>query len=270
MDTRSIGFMDSGVGGLTVMREAQKEIPNENMIYFGDELRLPYGEKTIEEIQKYSIQISKFFLKHNIKLMVIACNTATARSLEMLKKELPIPVIGVIEPGSKLAVSSTKDKRIGVIATNSTIKSGSYEKNINKIDNAVEVFSLGCPEFVTMVESENYSGYENQSKVNTILAPMMGNKIDTLVLGCTHFPIMKNLIQNALGSKVLLVDPGIAVSKSIKNVLYANDIQNNSNNVGMTSFFTTGNASSFKRIAEDWLNYKVEVANVSIKELEAL
>ncbi|MCK8624663.1 glutamate racemase [Apilactobacillus sp. TMW 2.2459] len=270
MDNRAIGFMDSGVGGLTVMKEVQKELPNENMIYFGDELRLPYGEKTIEEIQSYSLQIAKFFLKNNVKLMVIACNTATARSLDMLQGLLPIPVIGVIKPGSKLAVNSTKNKKIGVIATSSTINSNSYKNTINKIDKEIHVYSLACPEFVTMVENENYNDFEHQDKVKSILKPIINYNIDTLVLGCTHFPIMKTLIQNAMGKHVLLVDPGLAVTQSVEDVLKDNRIKNDSNKKGITKFFTTGNASSFRRIAEDWLDYSVNVSSISINQLEDL
>ncbi|TPR38678.1 glutamate racemase [Apilactobacillus micheneri] len=268
MDKRAIGFMDSGVGGLTVAKEAIKQFPNENIIYFGDEARLPYGEKSPEEIKKFAQQIADFLIDKGIKILVIACNTATAHALSLLKDTLDIPVIGVIYPGSLAAVNISKEKRIGVIATNGTIKSKAYEKTISSINNDVKIFSLGCPRFIPMVEDGHYKSQEDQKLVTQDLMPIIKDNVDTLVMGCTHYPIMRKLIQNAVGADVRLVDPGIAVIKDIKQTIDELNLKNSLSHTKTLNFYTTGSIEKFRFVAEEWLDRDIDIKKVSLKTLE--
>ncbi|UQS85206.1 glutamate racemase [Apilactobacillus apisilvae] len=268
MDRRAIGFMDSGVGGLTVVKEALHQLPNENVIFLGDEARLPYGEKSPKEIKKFALQISRFLVNKGIKTLVIACNTATAHALKLLQHNLDIPVIGVIYPGSLTAVRSSKGRRIGIIATNGTIKSKAYEKTIKSISDDTTLFGLGCPRFIPMVEAGKDKSEEDQKIVNHDLLPIKKDNVDTLIMGCTHYPIMRNLIQNAVGFNVHLVDPGVAVIDDLKKVLKDNDLINSSLNKSKLEFYTTGSVHEFKHVAEEWLNLSIEVKHISISTLE--
>lgn len=267
LNKKAIGFMDSGVGGLTIAKVAMQKLPKENIIYFGDEARLPYGEKTPEQIKSYALQISKFLLCKNIKMLVIACNTATALALPFLKEQLSIPVIGVINPGSLAAVKATNNNHVGVIATNGTVKSGKYENEIKQVNENVYVVSLGCPSFVTMVENQGYKESSNQSDVDKVLAKIKSNNIDTLVMGCTHFPIMRSMIQQSMGDKVQLIDPGIETIKQVDSMLKENNIYNDESTPHY-DFYTTGDVNQFKAIANEWLNQDVNVKHIDVKELE--
>ncbi|CAI2586189.1 Glutamate racemase [Apilactobacillus kunkeei] len=271
MSKKAIGFMDSGVGGLTVAKLAMQELQNENIAYLGDEARLPYGEKTKEEIQQYSLQIANFLIKkEDIKMLVIACNTATSYALDYLRERISIPVIGVVNPGSIAAVNNTRTNRVGLIATNGTVKSGAYEKAIKKINNNVDVFSQGCPRFVPMVEKQEYKKDNTQEIVNSDLSTINTDNVDTLILGCTHFPIMRELIQKSVGDSVTLIDPGHETVKQIKKILQNNDIENKENDEVTYSFYTTGDANNFDKVANEWLNYDVHAKHLPIKELEEL
>lgn len=262
--------MDSGLGGLTVVKEAMKKLPHENMVFLGDEARLPYGEKTAKQVQTFAKQIAKFQIKKGIKILVIACNTATAQALPMLKRELNIPVIGVIEPGSEMAIRTTKNNQVGVIATNGTVKNGAYLRAIKKDDPNINLYSLGCPEFVQMVEHGHYSSNDDQKKVSKDLKPIHKTHIDTLIMGCTHFPIMQNLIQKAVGKHIKLVDPGIAITDVIVDVLSDYNLAVDPNNQPHRVFYTTGDVNNFDRIASDWLKMPIHAQHVNVKELEAL
>lgn len=271
MSKKAIGFMDSGVGGLTVAKLAMEKLQNENIAYLGDEARLPYGEKSKEEIQQYSLQIANFLIeKEDIKMLVIACNTATSYALDYLRKHLLIPVIGVVNPGSIAAVNNTKTNRVGLIATNGTVKSGAYEQEINKINNNIEVFSQGCPRFVPMVENQEYKDAKKQEVVDDDLLTINMDNVDTLILGCTHFPIMREMIQKSVGDSVKLIDPGYETVKQIKTILQQNHIENDEEGDTTYSFYTTGDADNFNQVANEWLNYEVHAKHLPIKELEEL
>lgn len=271
MSKKAIGFMDSGVGGLTVAKLAMEELQNENIAYLGDEARLPYGEKSKEEIQQYSLQIANFLIeKEDIKMLVIACNTATSYALDYLRNHLLIPVIGVVNPGSIAAVDNTKTNRVGLIATNGTVKSGAYEQEINKINNNIEVFSQGCPRFVPMVENQEYKDAKKQEVVDDDLSTINMDNVDTLILGCTHFPIMREMIQKSVGDSVKLIDPGYETVKQIKTILQQHHIENDEERDTTYSFYTTGDADNFNQVANEWLNYEVHAKHLPIKELEEL
>ncbi|WP_058485871.1 glutamate racemase [Defluviitalea phaphyphila] len=219
MDERAIGVFDSGVGGLTVVKEIIEQLPNEEIIYFGDTARVPYGSKSKETVTKYSKQIIRFLLTKNIKAIIIACNTASSNSLEEVKKTFDIPIIGVVEPGAVMAYKSTKNNRIGIIGTEATIRSNSYPNAIKKYNKDIETFSLACPLFVPLAEE----GWTNNDVAYLVakkyLEPFKEKDIDTLVLGCTHYPLLKDVIQEIVGDKVSLINPAKEAAKKLKELL---------------------------------------------------
>ncbi|MGX1825295.1 glutamate racemase, partial [Heyndrickxia sporothermodurans] len=203
-----IGIIDSGVGGLTVVKEVLKQLPNESIIYVGDTARCPYGPRPVDEVKAYTWQMTRFLLKRNIKMLVIACNTATAVVLDEIRTELKIPVLGVIYPGARAALKNTKGFNIGVLGTIGTIKSGAYEKALKSINRKVSITSLACPKFVPLVESGEYKSSIAKKIVAESLAPIQKSGIDTLILGCTHYPLLEGLIKNVMGSEVKVISSG--------------------------------------------------------------
>jgi len=201
-----IGVFDSGIGGLTVAHEVIRQLPHESIIYFGDTARVPYGPKSPETVRRYSREIAEFLRDEGVKSIVIACNTATAHALGALRSEMDMPVIGVVEPGARAAVAATKSGHVGVIGTVGTIKSGAYERAIRDLDPDIVVTPRACPLFVPMVE-EGWTEHEATRLVaREYLEPMLNDEIDTLVLGCTHYPLLKPLLRDVLGANVRLID----------------------------------------------------------------
>src|SRR3954453_21272570 len=194
-----IGVIDSGVGGLTVAKEIMRQLPNEKIIYVGDTARCPYGPRPAEEVKNFTWQMTNFLLEKDIKMLVIACNTATAVVLEEIREKLSIPVLGVIQPGARAAIKITKNHRIGVIGTMGTVKSAAYEKALRQINKRTIVTSLACPKFVPLVESGKYEGSVAKKIVVETLHPLKSKGLDTLILGCTHYPLLEHLIQNVMG-----------------------------------------------------------------------
>lgn len=250
-----IGFVDSGVGGLTVVKAAQDQLPHEQFIFIGDTARMPYGPRPVQEVIDYTFQMAQFLLtaKH-IKLLVIACNTATARALPQLQAQLPIPVIGVIVPGATAAAATTGNQKIGVIATQGTVTSGAYQDEIQAVNADATIFQQAEPDFVQLVEANLAQAATTKDIVAQHLAPLTAQGIDTLVLGCTHFPLLTEAITEAVGPNVKLVDPGRETVRVIIDTLdqqalhtavphqHADDI-----------FYTTKEPATFKTIATDWL-----------------
>ncbi|MBM3701294.1 MAG: glutamate racemase, partial [Actinobacteria bacterium] len=195
MDKRPIGIFDSGVGGLTVFREIIKKAPAENLFYFGDTARFPYGTKNLADVKRFVFKIAEFLYSRDIKLLVAACNTASAAALDDLRNSFNIPVIGVIEPGAKAAVAGTKNKRIGVIATEGTVKSAAYDKAIHKIDKEVSVFSSPATLLIDYIEKGVLDGRQLDVAINECISPLVGQDIDVLILGCTHFPLIEQQIK---------------------------------------------------------------------------
>lgn len=269
MKDQPIGFMDSGVGGLTVVKEVMKKLPNEQIYYIGDSARNPYGPRPMEEVHKFAHQLAQFLLKKDIKLLVIACNTATVAALESLQKELPIPVIGVIESGTKAAINRTKNNNIGVIGTAGTIKSKEYERQISEQLNQATVYSVACPRFVAIAEKNEFESTYAKQVVKEELSHFKNTEIDTLVLGCTHYPLLQPIIQDFFGHQVTLVDPGVETAKKIKEYLTKENLLNDrSSNHNQHIFFTTGQTEQFLEIASKWLNIdNIKVEHVAVEEL---
>jgi glutamate racemase len=216
---KAIGIFDSGIGGLTVLKEIAAALPDENIIYLGDTARVPYGIRSPETVTRYSFENTKFLLGQEIKMLVVACNTASAVSLEAVRNEFPLPVIGVLEPGARAAVSATKTGRVGVIGTEATIGSGAYEKAIRRLAPAVEVSSLACPLFVPLAEEGWIRNDVAALVAGKYLAPLRNRGIDTLVLGCTHYPLLKEVISGAVGPGITLIDSATETAKEVVEVL---------------------------------------------------
>ncbi len=249
-----IGFIDSGVGGLTVVKETIKQLPNENIIYLGDTARCPYGPRPAEQVREYTWQLTRFLLEKNIKMLIIACNTATAVALEEIKEQLDIPVVGVILPGTRAAVKATKNRNIGIIGTVGTVKSGSYEQAIKTKVPEANVFSLACPKFAPIVESNQFQSPVAKKIVAETLMPLKYQKLDTLILGCTHYPLLRPLIQNVVGKKVKLIDSGVETIGEVSMLLDYFDIANTEHNPQRSyQFYTTGSTVLFDAIAQEWL-----------------
>ncbi len=246
---RPIGIFDSGVGGLTVVKEILSQLPNEEAIYFGDTARVPYGTKSAQTIKRFSIEDAEFLMRFDVKLIVVACNTASSISLPILKKRFRVPIIGVITPGAEEAVKITKNNRIGVLGTRTTIQSQSYEKEIRKFSKKIRVKSVSCPLFVPLVEEGWTDNSVAFDVANRYLEPLKKERADTVILGCTHYPLLKGVIQKVLGSKVKLVDSAKAVSKEVKRILRESNISRQGPISGnRCSFYVSDAVEEFSKI----------------------
>lgn len=221
----SIGMFDSGVGGLTVMQQLVQALPNENIIYFGDTARLPYGGKSQETVLRYSTENIHFLLEHNIKLLVIACNTATALALPQLRRLFEIPIIGVIEPGAEKAVEVTRHQRIAVLGTKATIQSGAYQRELQRLLPSATIFPIACPLFVHLVEERFVDHPASQLIVSEYLDCLKDKQVDTLLLGCTHYPLLKHLIAKEIGEDVTIVDSATTCAEKVASTLKDNDME---------------------------------------------
>ena len=215
-EPRPIGIFDSGIGGLTVLKEIYRKLPHESTVYLGDTARVPYGIRSAETVTRYSMENTKFLFSQDVKMIVVACNTASSLSLEAIRSSVPVPFVGVIEPGAKAAAAATRNKRIGVIGTEGTIKSNSYSRAIMKIDNSIEVFGMACPLFVPLVEEGWTEGKIAEMVAREYLKEIKQKDIDTLVLGCTHYPLLKGILSDVMGEGVNLIDSAIETAREIK------------------------------------------------------
>ncbi len=257
MDNRPIGVFDSGLGGLTVLKEIVKLMPSESIVYFGDCGRIPYGTKSRETVIKYSLQDVRFLMTQDIKMVVIACNTASAMSYNMVVEKFDIPVVEVINPGAIAAVRETKNKKVGIIGTSATIRSGVYEKNINKLDSTIETFSKACPLFVQLVEEGWWENDIALRIAEEYLAPLREIGIDTLVLGCTHYPLLFNVISKVMGDSVKLVSSGAETARVVCDVIGKNvcagDLEVHPN----FKFYTSDSIESFESLGSEFLGEKI-------------
>ncbi|MCX8069233.1 MAG: glutamate racemase [Thermodesulfovibrionales bacterium] len=252
-----IGIFDSGVGGLTVLKEVIRILPNENIVYLGDTARVPYGTRSEDTIIKYSYECADFLLRFEIKILIIACNTASAISLDKIKDNYSIPIVGVIEPGARASVSITKSNKVGVIGTEATIRSNAYKKAINLLNPNIEVYSQACPLFVPLVEEGWNETDVAEMTAKKYLHPLQAKGIDTLVLGCTHYPLLKKVIQKIMGSHVTLVDSAIETAKAVKTILEENSLLSN-NQESALEIFVTDSVERFKIIGERFLSEDIK------------
>ena len=259
-----IGMFDSGLGGLTVAREIMRNLPNEKIVYFGDTARVPYGNKSQATVVRYSEQIMRFLLTQDIKAIVIACNTASAMALETLKKETNLPVLGVVSPGARMAVRATRNKRIGVMATKSTISSESYTREIKALDPAVTVFGEPCPLLVPLVEE----GWTDTKVTDEILMyyleHLLEKDVDTIILGCTHYPLLRKAVRRLVGTEMTLINPAYETALATKECLKEKGLLNQTPSCGDEPypyrFYVSDDAERFKDFARSILPVDVNKA----------
>lgn len=269
MNKQPIGYLDSGVGGLTVVKEALRQLPHEQVIFIGDQARLPYGPRPTEQVIEFTWELTHFLLKKNIKMLVVACNTATAAALSVLKAKLDIPVVGVILPGSRSAIKATKTGQIGIIGTNGTVKSDAYARTIHRKNQQIEVVSVAAPKLVPLVESNEYRSTVAKKVVAETLLPYRRHKVDTLIMGCTHYPLLRPIIQNVMGPDVTLIDSGAETISEVSTLLDYFGIANGDQDAQPKhEFYTTGSAQMFDEIARDWLDLPdIKAQTISLKRL---
>ena len=254
-----IGIFDSGVGGLTVFDAIKRSLPSQDIIYFGDTARVPYGSKSQNIIIQYSLQNTNFLIQQNIKLLIVACNTSSAYALDELKKHFDIPIIGVINSGAKRAVEVTKNKKIGIIGTEGTIKSGAYEKVIKKLNEYCKTFSKSTPLLVPFVEEDWIEHSATKEVLKEYLKNLINYDIDTLILGCTHYPVLKNVIKEVIGNNIILVDS----AESVAGEVLENYSFDNSNTIkGKYQFYVSDNPEKFKVLGKRILNIDLEDINM--------
>lgn len=248
-----IGVFDSGVGGLTVAREIMRQLPNEDLVYFGDTARVPYGSKSKNTVLKYSRQIVRFLRTKNVKAIVVACNTASALALDEIAQEIDIPSIGVVKPGAKMAVETTKSGNVGVIGTASTVKSGIYNDYIRELNPEITVVSKACPLFVPLVEEGLLEDRVTDDIVGRYLQVMKEYKVDALVLGCTHYPLIRHTIKRFMGEDVTLVNPAFETAKSLKELLTEQGMLNREKHKPHHEYYVSDGVESFISFADSVL-----------------
>ena len=254
-----IGLFDSGIGGLTVLHEIIAKLPRENTVYLGDTARSPYGTKSVETVLRYSFENADFLLQKRVKLVVVACNTSTAIALGPLQSELPVPVIGVIEPGARGAIKKTRNKRVGVIGTEATIMSGAYTEALKRLDRDVEVYSRACPLFVPLVEEGWLDNEVVDRTVESYLAGFKRSGIDTLILGCTHYPLLKKAIRRFMGRDVRLVDSAEETAGEVSRLLKEKALERERGK-GAASFFVTDVPDRFIKVGRRFMGERVDSA----------
>lgn len=259
-----IGVFDSGVGGLTVADEIMKQLPNERIIYFGDTARVPYGNKSKKTIIHYSKQIVNFLLSKNVKAIVVACNTASAFALDAITSQVTIPVIGVVEPGAKTAACVTKNNNVGIIGTKGTIASGIYQELLNETHPEVSVYGKACPLFVPLVEEGWLDDPVTFDVAKRYLSEFKNLDIDALILGCTHYPLIRDIIGRVVEDKVTLVNPAYETAKTLKQVLMASNIESNDLSKNH-EFYVSDGANQFNSFANGiFHHYLIDAKEVNI------
>jgi glutamate racemase len=250
---KRIGVFDSGIGGLTVVRALMDRLPYENITYFGDTARVPYGSKSAEVVREYAFEDTRFLLKHGVKLIVVACNTVSAVAIDDLRSHFSVPIIGMIQPGAAAAAAATKSGRVGVIGTLATIASESYQKELKMLDKRFDVLSRACPLFVPLAEEGWIDHPVSQMIATEYLSEIKQHHVDTLILGCTHYPILKSVIQKAMGNDVRLIDSGAAAAEEVEALLRTQQLLNPSIQQPNHEFFVSDVPQKFRQLGSIFL-----------------
>lgn len=256
-DSRPIGIFDSGVGGLTVLNALKKHLPSEHFIYVGDTARVPYGNKSKSLIQQYSKEILDFLILKNCKMVVVACNTASSLALPYLRSLYSLPIEGVIEAGVDEALKNTTNNHVGVLGTQSTIKSAAYETKLVEGNSKLSVTNQACPLFVPLAEEGWIGGDIPENIAKVYLNPLIEAGVDSIILGCTHYPLLKNIISNVVPSSVDLIDSAIEISKKVSAILYETDSSTNPEAEGELECFVTDSPTQFMQVAERFVDFKI-------------
>jgi glutamate racemase len=269
MDPRPVGVFDSGMGGLTVLHECLVTLPHEDFVYLGDAARLPYGPRPLADIRRFSREIAGWLEGADVKLIVAACNSATSAALPELQAELRVPVLGVITPEAHAAVQATRNRRIGLLATQATVASGRYESLIRTMDAGATVVSVACPRLVPLIESHDPFGAETVEAVRAYSEPLKRAGVDTVVLGCTHYPLIRPILQRVFGREVTLVFSAEETAREVAETLARKGIENDGRREGSYRFLTTGEPEAFRVVGARFLQLPIaEVEHVTVRELE--
>lgn len=246
---RPIGVFDSGIGGLTVVKALRDRLPNETILYLGDTARVPYGPKSPDTVQRYSLELAHMLMERNAKALVVACNTVSSVALPLLTRKFSVPVIGVIEPGARAALQATRNQHIGVIGTRATIRSGAYEKALRATDNNVRVSSRACPLLVPLIEEGLLDDEVTDQVIIRYLEPLLADQIDTLVLGCTHYPLLSTAIARVIGRKITLVDSAENCATAVQEILHQRSLRSPATERGELRVSLTDAADNFLNVA---------------------
>ena len=268
MDTRPVGVFDSGMGGLTVLHECLVTMPHEDFVYLGDGARLPYGPRPLDELRRFSREIVAYLEEAGVKLVVAACNSATSAALPELQAEFDVPIVGVLTPEAHAAVQATRNRRVGLLATQATVASGRYEHLIHALDAGVAVSSVACPRLVPLIESAEPFGAETAAAVREYAAPVKDAGCDTVILGCTHYPLVRPILQRVFGRDVTLVFSAEETAREVAETLARKRIENDPTREGTYRFLTTGDPEMFRSMGARFLQLPVpEVEHVTLGEL---
>lgn len=262
MNPAPLGVFDSGIGGLTVARAVFERLPQESVVYFGDTARVPYGPKSPDTVRRYSAEILGYLLHRGVKAVVVACNTSTAHALEYLRTQATVPVVGVIEPGAQAAVAASRSGRIGVIGTAGTMASGAYERAIHALSPEATVVSQACPLFVPLVEEGWFQHAATELVAREYLAPIASRQVDTLVLGCTHYPLLKPLLHRVLGTSVRLIDSAEETAKALCEILERQGLATPAGAPPVHRFVVSDDEPHFRRVGARFLGEKLQDVEV--------
>jgi glutamate racemase len=270
MDPRPVGVFDSGVGGLTVLHECLVTMPHEDFVYLGDHARLPYGPRPLPEIRRFAHEIGAYLAAQDVKLIVVACNAATSAGLPDLQEALDVPVIGVITPEAHAAVQATRNRRIGLLATQATVSAGRYEALVRTLDAGARVTAVACPKLVPLIESDDPFAEATVDAVREYAAPLKAAEVDTVILGCTHYPLIRPVFQRVFGRGVTLVFSAEETAREVAETLSRKGIENGEGREGSYRFLTTGEPALFRALGERFLQLPLgEVEHVAVADLEA-
>jgi glutamate racemase len=270
VDSRPVGVFDSGVGGLTVLHECLVTMPHEDFVYLGDHARLPYGPRPLEEISRFAREIAAYLEGEGVKLLLVACNAATSAALPRLQEELTVPVVGVITPEAHAAVQATRNRRIGLMATQATVEAGRYAQLVRALDAGAELVPVACPRLVPLIESDEPFGGGTTEAVREYAAPLKAAEVDTVILGCTHYPLIRPIFQRVFGRGVTLVFSAEETAREVAETLARKGIENGEAREGSYRFLTTGDPALFRALGERFLQLPLgEVEHVAVVDLEA-
>jgi glutamate racemase len=268
VDTRPIGIFDSGAGGLTVLHECLVTLPHEDFVYLGDGARCPYGPRPPDEIRRFAHEIASYLEDRGMKLIVAACNSATAAALPQLQERIAVPIVGVLAPEAHAAVQATRNRRIGVLATEATVESGRYAEAVRALDAGAQVFSIPCPGLVPLIES-GAPNEEVDAAVREYAQPLKREGVDTVVLGCTHYPLIKPVLERVFGRKTTLIFSAVETAREVAETLERKGIENDPAREGSCRFLTTGTVKEFRALGERFLQLPLtEVEQVAVRDLE--
>lgn len=268
MDPRPVGVFDSGVGGLTVLHECLVTSPAEDYVYLGDHARLPYGPRALAEVRTFAHEIGAFLEAQDVKLIVVACNTATSAALPQLQSVLTVPVLGVLTPEAHAAVQATRNRRIGLLATEGTVASGRYGELVHTLDAGVAFHAIACPRLVPLIESDDPYGAETEQAVREYAAPLQEACVDTVILGCTHYPLIRPVFQRVFGRDVTLVFSAEETAHEVAATLERKGVENDPSRAGACRFLTTGDPESFREMGRRFLQFPIgDVEHVAVARL---